>query len=176
MTDIKSIVGRAVSLSRSASQQFNESVSEVRGLIVDLKRDLRKIASMPVTLEEALLRVERAVDSLTRTARELYPSASQFARPDYSGVRVNTDIIMIAQMADNMLATMTADVEKFYTTTTGISETDRVREVKVIERKILDAELAEESLIRSAEEAGFPIKRRGDADPRAVLAHEKVLP
>jgi len=75
-----------------------------------------------------------------------------------------------------MAEKMKEEVEAFYASASGLSDEERKHQLRELDRKLLDAELAEESMIRSAENSGFAIIRRRDADPRAVLAHDKVLP
>jgi len=49
-------------------------------------------------------------------------------------------------------------------------------DLAALDADLLAAEMAEESLIRSAEASGIEITRRRDADPRAVLAADAALP
>jgi len=48
-------------------------------------------------------------------------------------------------------------------------------ELARIDAELLDAELAEEGVIRDLEASGFDMLRRPDADPRALLAADEVL-
>ena len=57
-----------------------------------------------------------------------------------------------------------------------LSLQERRRLLSGVESDLFDAELTEESIIRDAEAIGFPLLRRRDADPRAVLATAEVLP
>jgi hypothetical protein len=176
MNDLRDTISKALSLSRSAGKQINEGVSELREHIQGYKRERVKMASLPVPKETALQRAEAVIDHITEGSRYMYPSPQTFARPDYSGINTNVISIIAAQMASAMADRLKAEIEVYYGANHGLTEEERNDRFREIDRKILDAELAEESLIRSAEDSGFPIIRRRDADPRAVLAHDKVLP
>jgi hypothetical protein len=58
----------------------------------------------------------------------------------------------------------------------GMSDAELAARLAELDREIVDAELAEESAIRSLEVAGVTVLRRPDADPRAVLAADGALP
>ncbi|WP_146165108.1 hypothetical protein [Mycoplana dimorpha] len=86
------------------------------------------------------------------------------------------EALLYARLGPSMAESLKADVEALYRENPYISEQERALCIVEINRKILDAELAEESMILAAEAGGFPVLRRRDADRRAVLAHDKVLP
>lgn len=176
MSEASKIMGDAIAATRSASKQLGDGITSIRGHIGKLKQQKSEIALKPVTIEAALARAEGWVHYITRGSVELSPSAKHFSRPDYQLPIMNAESLLIAQMAARMSDTLKADIEKLYAERPGITEEERVMRVREIERKLLDAELTEESMIRAAEAGGFPVLRRGNADPRAVLAHDKALP
>jgi hypothetical protein len=59
---------------------------------------------------------------------------------------------------------------------TGLTDAKCEAKLTALDRELLDLELVEESLIRTAERGGFAIPRRHDANPLAVLADDSVLP
>jgi len=71
------------------------------------------------------------------------------------------------------LARQIADL---YRTDPGVTAPQRATDRIEADRRLLDLERQEEALIRSAERAGFDVMRRADADPRAVLSSDEVLP
>ncbi len=179
MTDIKKLIGGALALSREASQQLGRGVADIRSHIVALKVERKRIAALPVDQEEAFVRIDRLVEVVTETARQVYPNPFDMTRPDYQPkyhFAQRPELLLLAQMGAEIAQRMKAEALEFYQTNPGLDAATRAERIRGVDRKILDAELAEESMIRSAEAAGFPILRRRDADPRAVLAHEKVLP
>lgn len=84
--------------------------------------------------------------------------------------------VLYTTLASFILEGMEASIDAAYKTIEGINEDDRQAETDVLNRKILDAELSEESLIRAANRSGFKTLRRPDADPLAVMAHDSALP
>ena len=52
----------------------------------------------------------------------------------------------------------------------GPDSAERARMLAEADRVLFDAELAEERTVMALEAQGLPVMRRGDADPRAVLA------
>lgn len=52
----------------------------------------------------------------------------------------------------------------------GPDSTERARMLAEADRVLFEAELTEERVVMAMEAQGMPVSRRGDADPRAVLA------
>jgi len=67
---------------------------------------------------------------------------------------------------DRLAAALAPSLERF---DDGPTAADRATQLAEIDRQLLELERAEERLIVGLEQAGTPIVRRGDADPRAVL-------
>lgn len=61
------------------------------------------------------------------------------------------------------------EIAKAYVDREWMDPTQRARQRKELEKKIFELEVAEERLIVQSEQAGIPLTRREDADPRAVL-------
>ncbi len=176
MINVKKVISEISENSRLASKQVSDGLAEVRDLVRDLKRERKSINTLPVLKEEAKARAEAFVVSLTEQSKYHCPSPLDFARNDYRQSRVNVTMLVSAFLADNILAAMQKNIDTFYETSRGVGDDERQQLIRDVDRRLLDAELAEESIIRSAETSGFPIFRRRDADPRAVLAHDEVLP
>jgi hypothetical protein len=73
------------------------------------------------------------------------------------------------------METVKAQVATIYQGNPGISESERQRRLEDVDRDLLDAELAEESIIRAAEASGFPVLPQ-QLDPQALLAADEALP
>lgn len=58
----------------------------------------------------------------------------------------------------------------------AIPAAERQARIEAARAAILEAEMAEEACCRALERAGVQVQRRGDADPRAVLADDASLP
>lgn len=176
MIDVKKITSVVSANSRLASKGVSDGLAEVRDLVRELKSERNSIRALPVSKETALERASSLIASLTEMSRYHYPSPSDFARPDYQQSNVNATMLMSAFLSDQILAAMCDGIGDFYEKTRSVSDGERQQLIRDVDRRLLDAELAEESIIRSAEVSGLPIFRRRDADPRAVLAHDEVLP
>jgi hypothetical protein len=176
MSDILKMIGKALSASRQASREVNQSVSELRLHIQDIKRERVRVINLPVSKEETLDRIDRMFDHLSKNVKHFYPEPKELSRPGFNDITVDITSILVAQMVPFMTKKMKEEAEAFYASASGLSDEERKHQLRELDRKLLDAELAEESLIRSAENSGFAIIRRRDSDPRAVLAHDKVLP
>ena len=75
-----------------------------------------------------------------------------------------------------MIDRVSADIVELSRQAPGIDEKARQQKVDEIERELLDVELAEESIIRTAEASDFPIFRRATANPLVVLADDSTMP
>ena len=176
MIDVKKITSEVSENSRRASKRVSDGLAEVRDLVRELKLERNSIKALPVSKETALDRASSLIALLTEMSRYHYPAPSDFARPDYRHNNVNAPMLVSAFLAAPILAAMHSDIDDFYAKTRSVTDNERQQLIRDVDRRLLDAELAEESIIRSAEVSGLPIFRRRDADPRAVLAHEEVLP
>ena len=58
----------------------------------------------------------------------------------------------------------------------GLSADERAKSLADARADLLAAELAEEALIRTMEEVGLSVIRRGDVPGAVLLAHGSVLP
>jgi len=179
MSDYKKLATDLVAETKSAGKKLGEGVDSMREKIAVLKRERIALNTLPVTLDEATAKVDAWIERMVSDARALAPSAGDFARPNYTVRAQSTNhdaLLMRAYLGSHFGEAIKKDLQTFYQDKPGVSPMERTEKIRDIEIKILHAEFAEESMIRAAEEANFTIIRRADADPRAVLAHDKVLP
>jgi hypothetical protein len=174
----KEKVADIVVRTRSANAEIAQAIEDLRNQLIDLRQMRRIIEAKPITEEAALADVDAWVSSEVRRARELAPPPSYFATDPKKRRRSNVDIVaaMHAYLGPILAGAMKAEVSAWFADRKGLTDAERSSELAKIDRQILDCELAEESIIRNAENGGFQILRRAEADPRAVLAHDKVLP
>lgn len=174
----REFLARALNASKAATEEINHGLSSIRDQILHLKAEARGIENAAVPEEEALRRVDDWVYLQSRDVSEAFPSPDRFAKrhkyytmPD---VRISTAIS--ALLAGQVAEEMKRRVKEHYASLRVPNEEEREVRSSALDRQLLDCELTEESIIRQAEAAGLPVLRRSDADPRAVLAHDKVLP
>jgi hypothetical protein len=88
-------------------------------------------------------------------AADLGPSLALLLGPDE-----------LVQRLDRVLATIPE----------GVPSADRSRRLADLDAQLFEAELAEERVVMALEATGATVRRRPDADPRAVLALQIVEP
>jgi len=171
----------ALKRAKSVSAVIAESLEEIRKQIDDLKSAREDIAMLPVTEEVAVSRAVQLMRLSITSAQQEVRSPNDFSLPPGNWKsqyipKQDFGALVIAYLGDQIIEAATAEVRQAYTDRQGISDEDRQKLMDANDREILSAELLEEAIIRGAEEQGFSIERRMDADPRAVLAHESALP
>lgn len=176
MSDILKSVAAARQTSKTALSNINEGLAAVRSQVSNLKADRVKVGRAAVPLDVALKRIEEWVDRETVAHRYVLPSPEQFATPDFRSPQCKIEHALAALMGEYVAETMKERVTAQYQSVVFLDDTAREQKLKALDRQLLDCELAEESIIRQAELSGFPVCRRADADPRAVLAHDRSLP
>jgi hypothetical protein len=151
------------------------SIEELRGEIDTAKVKLAELEAMPVPLAEAeaaldaaLARLsERGADALTITSLTRPRLRPEFA-PDLALGDVTALLIGLHHKEIRKL--ITDKLKDTYTGRTVLPKAEAEALAETIRHELLGLELEEEAAIRYAEVAGWPIDRRADADPRAVLA------
>ena len=178
---IREVLGRleasGASMEQTAAQMIADSLEAIRTKVVDLKRQRDEVLATRVSKDIAFARVDEFVRDLGRRARQYAPKAESFIGPGtrrgFEGQIVD---VLALYMGDVLAKNMKIEVAKLYQTTNGLDDAARAARLAEIDRELLATELEEEAAIRSAERIGLKIPRRADADPRAVLAHDEVLP
>ncbi|MFK0331115.1 hypothetical protein ACIQUB_08330 [Rhizobium sp. NPDC090275] len=166
-----------LSATKKAGKDLGDGIEALREQIVRLREQRGRLLSVPVNKTVALERAERWARSKVEISTIVDGSMFVGASPNWRGPEMTLEAAFGAFAGEFLINGVRRAVEHQYAAgLEGISEDDRVVKLMEIDRKLLDAELSEESIIRTAEAAGFPATRRADADPRAVLAHDEVLP
>ena len=167
---------------RDASTGLGKSIGDVRARIGQLQDEKAAVEAMPPALETALARVDEWVAHLGIVAHHKLAATvtpERFAAATFSPPNVHSDefgALWVLQMGPDLAQRLKEQVTAFYSDVQGVTDAEREKRLAEIDRQILDASLAEESLLRAAEAAGFSVSRRADADPLAVLAAYGDLP
>lgn len=174
----KEFLAGALNASKAATEEINHGLTSIRDQILHLKAEARGLGNSAVQEEEALRRVDEWVDVESRASREGLPLPGYFAKRhgNYTMPMCRIDTAIAAIVAQQVAEEMKRQVKEHYASLSVPSEHEREARSVTLDRQLLDCELTEESIIRQAEAVGLPVLRRSDADPRAVLAHDKVLP
>ncbi|MGQ3211609.1 hypothetical protein [Shinella sp.] len=176
--NLKQKVATSLASARSAARDIARGVEEIRSQLLEVQERRRAASNAPVDIETSLQRLDKYLDRLTRLAGERAPGPKAFMQspPSYREPNAGYSDIAFAYLDDLIRERMASGIKEAHANAVGLTESEREERLRAFDRDILDIELAEESLIRAAEAANFPIQRRAAADPRAVLAHDKVLP
>lgn len=173
-------IKKAIVAANDTQKLLRSGITAIRTQIRELKEERSRISNIPVSIDVAKARVREFHESLIGNYSTKLTHADMFIQPPsrYSRPRIAMHLteVLYTTLASFILEGMEASIDAAYKTIEGINEDDRQAETDVLNRKILDAELSEESLIRAANRSGFKTLRRPDADPLAVMAHDSALP
>ena len=163
---------------KSLNQDITQAISALRDRIADLKNQRHDVDSNYVDRDTAMQRVDAYLNVVVSRARNAAPSVRQFVHNEkhWHVPSFDQDAAVILSLESSIRKNLQDQIDLFYQSENGIEDFERAQMLADIDRKILDVELAEEAIIRSAEKAGAIINRRWDADVRAVLASDRVLP
>ncbi|TIS04589.1 MAG: hypothetical protein E5X14_22550 [Mesorhizobium sp.] len=162
---------------KSAAAEVKSGLDQLRAQIADLKKRRSQLEMAPVPKEEALKRIDALMDHLTERA-DIFLRAEQFTERDryvMPALGQNAATILLG-FAAPLLRQRLEKLSETYAAGDGPTADAHRQLLAKFDAELLDLELAEESLVRAAEAAGIEILRRGDADPRAVLAADSSLP
>ena len=182
MTNVLSNLSGLLKRTHSLMDELRRSLQGIRSHVADLKDRRTEIEAIPVTVDVAVSRAEKWAERKVASAQQSVIRPTSFAIPEAKwATRSSTGehdfgALSIAYMGDAFIEAVKQEVIRAYGDERGISEKERQRLLAENDAELLAAELSEESLIRGAEDQGFDVDRREDADPRAVLAHESCLP
>ncbi len=169
-------MNNSVSKSKRGAKELFDGLEEIRTKVILASNDLSIIERAPVSLAIATERVDRWLESLhddellkSFVHRFMFPTFNAPTPPEALDFMMG----ILSQMArGEMLKLLTGcygeDIK-------GLSDDDRKERHTKKSAEILALELAEEAIIRNAEDLGLDVLRRSDADPRAVLAVKEDL-
>lgn len=171
---------------RRSSITLGRDVDGLREQLRNLKTERDRIAALPVTKEAALGRLDAWVGGLRSspmagieglTGAMMVPQQPPYIDFLHGAV----DAFFVARLgwavSESIRPLLAVEIEKAYAGgVAGIDDAERERQLAKIDADIADCEVAEETMLRAAQEAGISIQRRPNADPRVVLARDIDLP
>ena len=179
---ITKVLKSALSGSRSATQRAAMGITQIRDLRLRLVDQRDEVSRRATPREEAIAAMDRDLARQIEVATDQI-NLSSLLRPGGPGPALHLDLsshalpgLLAAANLGGLREVLIGMIDADLDGVTTMSREDKDRELKRIDTEILDAELAEEAMIRDAERAGLTALRRGDADPRAVLAADSELP
>ncbi|RWM21735.1 MAG: hypothetical protein EOR73_09995 [Mesorhizobium sp.] len=167
-----------VDKARSAEEEFRQGLASIRAKVEDISRRRDAVLDAPPSVEVALARVDAWWESFVLRSRNKEPAAADFLKGPrtYYTPPVDELSTLTMHLAPALLDQLKDRVRLQYARVKSITEDDRRTQVEALERELLDAEMAEESIIRAGKASGFFALRRQDADRRAVEAVDEALP
>ena len=150
-------------------------LDKVRARIAERRTERERVAEKPRTRDEALEALEAWI---TSEAAKLEPDAGAFihGRPratlthqDFGSGRATFTPALCLLGPDRIRDAFAAEIENELADTEPLAAQDQAARLAELDAEILDLERNEESLVVALHEAGEPVERRADADPRAVL-------
>ena len=158
-------------------QAEREAVRTARAADEDLRRGVDQVVGELVAAGRPMLgRVDSGyVDWPKMDAEVFYPS--DIGR---IAVRVPAALAQVAwllpELVRESLLAEAITQRDAYGQAPGLPRDERAKVLATLEERILTAERSEEAVIMALEGVGFPVPRRPDADPRAVLGIDGPAP
>ncbi|NKJ79643.1 hypothetical protein [Rhizobium leguminosarum] len=170
-TELRKLIER----SKQGGNELASSLEAIRGAIISLKVELDQVDRAPASREEAIYRLKEWLASVA-SVPQIDLLISRFVSSTYREPPsdIPAEIIAAAGIA-SLESFMTAAIDRRYAGVTGLSFEDRRMSRADIDHRLLELEMTEEAIIRSAESLGMDVLRRSDAEPRAVLCNGEVL-
>ena len=188
---------KALTAARAAAEQSVEVLDHLREEIAGVKADVARIERAPQPVAAAMQAFDQwaqraataGVDSL-RVYSLLHPEdaekgltlpvvtvgASSGPQRDYdAATKALLGLLLVGAMPalrktiEGQLQDLTAGVE-------CMTPETRRKKLAAAQKRLLGLELQEETAVRAFEGMGIAVQRRGDADPRALLAADESLP
>lgn len=166
----------SVSKSKRGAKELFDGLEEIRTKVVLASHEMSIIERAPVSLALATERVDHWLKSLHDddllkgfVHRFMFPTFNAPTPPEALDFMMG---VLSQMVRGEMLVILTGCYDE---NLKGLSDDDRKARIIKKAAEILALELAEEAVIRNAEELGLDVLRRSDADPRAVLAAKEDL-
>lgn len=166
---------RTVEKSLAGGKALTTTLEEIRMRIVLSRQAIAELQQAPVSMDEAHQRLDNWIASISASSAAVN-FAARFTSPSPRlPVSAVPPELLSAAVCGTLRDLIAGKIAESYDSAKGLSSTDRARQIEKAERDLLELELAEEAIIRSAEGNGIDVLRRIDADPRAVLCHGDFL-
>ena len=158
-----------------AAREMADNLAELRRAIITAQDRRASVAASPLPMSEALACLDAGLAALANDATDavLLSALVQPARRPQLVIHDHPSALRSLAIAAGQGAIREQVVRKltsFYANKTPMSAADRDAELEKIDGELFQLGVAEESLLRDAEQLGLRVWRRPDADPRATLA------
>lgn len=151
------------------SAKIQSEVLQLRQKITDLKSRLVELDDGRIPRELAEIQVDQLIAESAKRGRLSVNYIADGQRMPYTDGRSTFDLLCWLN-PDQVRARFLAELDGIYADgKAGIEPAERAGLEQKCREDLFKLEVAEERAILKAEEGGTNIKRRGDADPAAVL-------
>jgi hypothetical protein len=178
----------AIEVAPRKNESLADAVESRRRRRRELQNDRQKVITAPYPSSLLKEKARAEIDALAERGRpqvSLYghriewPSVPVHVRwTDGGGTGGTADAVGIAVWANRHAITeaIEREIDEIADDAAALTDAQRSKALSDIDRDTLHAEREEEGFIRLSEQAGTPIARRGNHDPRAVLDLCGTLP
>lgn len=175
---------KALRPARDAVAELRAELETIRDGVAARSAAIEAIETAPLPVDEAVAALSGWMDRAATASVDrlnlnylLQPGRAQ-SGIDLPPGNAASDLLLGLLLATNRDAVMNLIAGQLADHAHGretISADDRPARVAKAQEALLQAELSEEAVCRALEDAGVEVRRRPDADPRAVLAHDEEL-
>lgn len=168
---------------QSLIEDLHEELTSQRERIAALKSEKERILALPPPVSVPIKivgdKIDQAAGEFQHRGLNLEESGSLlYAVVDGAAaiphVKPETTVgLMCLLLGQNVVKEKFAEAIRKGWPSETISETERAQKITELDRRIFEAEVAEEELIRSFEKLGAKLPRREDLDPRVFLEAEE---
>ncbi|NGM47951.1 hypothetical protein G5B31_20755 [Rhodobacter sp. SGA-6-6] len=179
--------------SQASSMTLLDLLDQARDAVAEAKERAEAIRHAPLDEATALARVDAWLDA-TATAAVDRLGLEYSTQPEWTGPSLPMPVfpgdtspnakpgleVLLGLIAltnrEHLRDVIAGQIGDRLAGEPGMSDQTRAKRLTQAERDILEAELAEEAIIRQAEASGIAVARRPDASPIALLAAAASLP
>lgn len=174
MRTIKKLLAGAT----AATRDLTTGIDDLRARRLVVLDEIARIESLPAPIEDVFAAIDRDLDTMAAKALDaIYmPALLRASPPRLENPGADAMIgLLVAANRDAFTKILRDHVAASYARVEFMAPAARADALATLAADLADLERAEESLIRTAEAAGFAPLRREDADPDVLLLADEEL-
>lgn len=174
MATIKKLLAGAT----AATRELTTGVDDLRAKRLVVLDEIARIEALPEPIEDVLAAIDRDLDAMAAKALDaIYmPALLRASPPRLENPGTDAMVgLLVAANREAFTEVLHDHVAARYEGFEVMAPAARADALATLAADLADLERAEESLIRSAEAAGFAPLRREDADPDVLLLSDQEL-
>lgn len=162
----------------AATRDLTTGIDDLRAKRLVVLDEIARIESLPEPIEDVFAAIDRDLDTMAAKALDaIYlPALLRASPPRLENPGTDAMVgLLIAANRDAFATILRDHVAARYDGIKAMAPAARADALATLAADLADLERAEESLIRTAEAAGFAPLRREDADPDVLLLADEEL-